>query len=224
MIVLADNDLIVKLARCDLLKSLPEILGCAFDEIRIAPAARFQLMPSKPEKALRKCGDQATVERLAAFLDVVRDVEAVTDLDMLGRLAAVPKIDSGEQLLFTACACNADAILLTGDRAALRALANNQEIVGDVYKKLARRVITFESALLIARKLYGFETIKARLLAYPDYSDDKMLRYIVRADMIESNFVEAMVSYSREVSHYLAQQERLPAELCDSLEAEPAAI
>jgi hypothetical protein len=222
VIVLADNDLILKLARCDLLKSLPEILGCTFDDIRIAPAARFQLMPSKPEKALRKCGDQATVERLAAFLAVVRDIEAVTDLDMLGRLATVPKIDSGEQLLFTACASDEKAILLTGDRTALRALASNQEVVGDVYKKLARRVITFESALLIARKLYGFETIRARLLAYPDYGEDKMLRYIVRPDMIESNFVEAMVSYSREVCHYLAQQDSLPTELFAPINAEAA--
>lgn len=217
MIVLADNDLILKLAKCNLLDALPDLLGTAIDEIFIAPAARYQLMPHKAEKALAKCGNAETLERIRAFLAVVKDIPAVEDTELLGRLAAVPKIDPGEQLLFATCMAHQNAILLTGDRTALRALASS-EAVDDVNVSLRCRVVTFESALLLAAKLIGFNELKNRLLAYPGYEKDGVLKLIVRLDMVQENFEECLVSYSRPVVPFLANREHLPRSLFEEVE------
>lgn len=213
MIVLADNDIILKLARCDLLSSLPELFGVAVDAIFIAPAARFQLLPKKAEKALSKCGDQATVDRISAFLAVAQDIPAVADQALLGRLAAVPRIDSGEQLLFASCVEASGSVLMTGDRTALMALISSADALPDVYKALQDRVITFESALLLAKNLFGFDAMKARLLAYPDYEKEGVLKLIVKTDMLEANFSDCLISYSRAVSGFLAHKDKLPLEL-----------
>ena len=211
MIVLADNDLISKLAKCDLLKSLPDILQVSIEDIFIAPAARYQLLPKKSEKALAKYGNQETVERVRGFLDSVKDIQEVSDDELLIRLASVPKIDPGEQLLFASCMTNKNALLLTGDRNALNALAESKEL-SDVHQSLAGRVVTFESALLVASKILGFDAVKEKLLAYPGKKDG-VLNLIVREDMVESNFEECLVSYSRSVVHFLASRELLPLSL-----------
>lgn len=217
MIVLADNDLVSKLAKCDLLKFLPAILQVPIEEIFIAPAARFQLMPRNPQKALAVYGNQETVERVREFLDSVKDIPAVADQQLLTRLASVPKIDPGEQLLFASCMMNENALLLTGDRTALNALTGSDEL-SDVQRSLMGRVVTFESALLIAAKVLGFEVVKTKLLAYPGKKDG-VLKLVVREDMIESNFEECLVSYSRPVVHYLANRKQLPTALFEAPEA-----
>lgn len=214
MIVLADNDLVSKLAKCDLLKSLPDILKVPIEEIFIAPTARYQLLPKKPEKALAKYGNQETVERIREFLDSVKDIQEVADMELLTRLASVPKIDPGEQFLFASCMANENTLLLTGDRNALNALAGANEL-SDVYQSLANRVVTFESALLIATKILGFEVVKNKLLSYPGKKDG-VLNLVVREDMVESNLEECLVSYSRSVTHFLANRELLPASLFEA--------
>jgi hypothetical protein len=215
VIVLADNDLILKLARCDLLKSLPDLLQVPIKEIFIAPAARFQLLPHKPEKALAKCGNPETVERIRDFLSSVKDVPEVADVQLLTRLASVPKIDAGEQLLFASCVANDQALLLTGDRNSLNALSGSKEL-SDVQGSLFGRVVTFESALLLAAKIFGFDFIKGKLLAYPEYEKDGVLKLIVRENMGEANFEECLVSYSRSVVQFLASREQLPSSLFEA--------
>lgn len=212
MILIADNDLILKLAKCNLLDALPDLLGAPIDEIFIAPAARFQLMPRSAEKALAKCGNAETLERIRAFLAMVKDISAVEDTELLERLASVSKIDPGEQLLFATCVVHRNATLLTGDRTALRALASS-EVVCDVNDALRCRVVTFESALLLASKLMGFNEVRDRLLAYPGYENDGVLKLIVCPGMVEANFEECLVSYSRPVVTFLANRDDLPSSL-----------
>lgn len=212
MIVLADNDLILKLAKCDLLGSLPDLLGVPIEEIFIAPAARYQLVHKNAAKAVAKCGNQETLDRIRAFLELVKDIPVVKDENLITKLGAVDGIDPGEQLLFASCFETGDAILVTGDRTALRALAGSEQLA-DVCQSLEKRVVTFESALLLAAKTYGFDVVKAKLLAYPGYEKEGTLKYLVREDMIEANFVECLVSYSREVVQFLANSENLPVSL-----------
>jgi hypothetical protein len=213
VIVLADNDLIQKLARCDLLGSLPELLGVPVEEIFIAPAARYQLLPKAPEKALAKCGNQQTVERIRAFLAVAKDIPAIVDPTLLTKLAEVPRIDSGEQLLFAACVEVPGSVLVSGDKAALTALISHREQLPEVFDAMQGRVITFESALLLARKSLGFDAIKTKLLAYPGYEREGVLKLIVKPDMKESDFSECLISYSKSVRIFLARKDELPVEL-----------
>ena len=211
MIVLADNDIILKLAQCDLLDSLDVILGVNNHEILISTTARFQLMPKNTQKELSKCGNDETVARVKRFLLVAKDVPVVNDLDLLVRLSDIPGIDSGEQQLFASTATVDGSLLITGDKKALRAVALNQATIEVVYKALLGNVITFESALLLALQTYGFPVLKQKLLACP--KPDKMLQLVLRPDMTEAALSECLVSYTKEFFAMLASKDRLPESL-----------
>lgn len=211
MIVLADNDIILKLAQCDLLDALPELLGEEIESIYVAATARFQLLPKKKEKLLAKCGNDETIARLTKFMAAVQDVPAVVDLQLLARVSGIPNIDAGEQQLFVACVADVGSTLITGDRKALRAVIAGKESVPELHAGLLNRVITFESALLLALDVFGFAVLKQKLLACP--KPDGVLKQALRPNMSEGDLRECLVSYTREVMPFLAAKGRLPAEL-----------
>lgn len=72
MIVLSDNDVILKLAQCNLLSQLPVVFNQPPEQIFINPAARFQLLPKNPDKAIRKCGSQVVYEQVAPSSNLCR--------------------------------------------------------------------------------------------------------------------------------------------------------
>lgn len=210
MIVLADNDIILKLAQCDLLDSLSELLGEKIEEIFIPSTAKYQLLSKSHEKALVKCGNEETVSRIKRFLEVAQDVPAIENLELLSRLAQTPGIHAGEQQLFAASIGN-DSLLLTGDRNALRAVLASKAANSDLHDALIDSVVTFESALLLALEIYGFVVLKQKLLACP--KPDGVLKLVLRSDMTEHALKECLVSYSKEVTTLLAFKDRLPSEL-----------
>lgn len=211
MIVLADNDIILKLAQCDLLDSLTDLLGAPIERIFVSATARYQLLPKNTEKLLLKCGNEETVLRLSRFLNAVQDIPVIEDRKLLARVAEIPNIDAGEQQLFVACISDATSTLITGDRKALRAVISGKESVPELHAGLIDKVITFESALLLALDVFGFIILKQKLLSCP--KPDGVLKQILRPDMAEDNLRECLISYTREVSLFLAAKDRLPAEL-----------
>lgn len=211
MIVLADNDIILKLAQCDLLDSLADLLGTDIENIYIPTTARYQLIPKNPQKLLSKCGNEETVARLQKFLAVAKDVPEIKNLDLLSRLTEIPNIDGGEQQLFAACVTDDKSILITGDRNALRAVISGKDYIPEVHAGLIDRVVTFESALLLALNFFGFAVLKQKLLACP--KPDGVLKHVLRPHMTEADLLECLVSYTREASLFLANKDRLPAEL-----------
>lgn len=205
MIVLADNDVILKLAQCDLLADLPELLGESAEQIFVLPTARFQLVPKKTAKALAKCGNEATLARVQNFLAVASDIPAIQDTGLLATLGGIDKIDDGEALLFASAVELPNPMLLTGDRNALRALLANQDRSPAVAAALRERVVTFESAVLLALQKLGFAIVKQKLLGSP--KPDALLRLALKPDMREVDLSECLRSYSREVEPLLAFRE-----------------
>lgn len=211
MIVLADNDIILKLAQCDLLNSLPELLGAEIEDIFVSTTAKYQLLPKNTEKLLAKCGNEETVTRLQEFLESVKDVPAIQNVELLSRVSEIPNIDAGEQQLFVACVSDVGSILITGDRKALRAVAAGKDSVPELHAGLIDRVVTFESALLLSLNLFGFAVLKQKLLACP--KPDGVLKQVLKPNMAEDDLRECLVSYTREAAVYLANKARLPPEL-----------
>jgi hypothetical protein len=197
LIVLADNDLILKLAQCDLLADLPELLGESAEQFFVLPTARFQLLPKKMAKALAKCGNAEAVARVQGFLEVANDIPEIQDTDLLATLAGIDKIDDGEALLFAASVELPNPMLLTGDRNALRALLANQERLPAVAAALRERSVTFESAVLLALHKLGFAIVKQKLLGSP--KPDAMLRLALKPDMREADLKECLQSFTRDV-------------------------
>jgi hypothetical protein len=209
LIVLADNDIILKLAQCDLLECLPEILGEEWTEIFVTTTAKYQLLPKNPEKALNKCGNEETLERLTSFLGTTKILPAIQDSSLLSILGDVNEIDGGEKLLFAAAVELPNSILITGDRRALRALIEHQHRLSSIFATLQNSVITFETAILLAIRLLGFAIVKQKLLGSP--KPDKMLRLVLKNETTETDLIECLCSYSKEVIPLLAFKQHLPS-------------
>lgn len=208
MIVLSDNDVILKLAQCDLLKYLPEIIGRNPSDIFIGPNTRFQLLlPKRPEKACARCGSEEVYQNLSDFLSTVKEIPEIQDESLFSLLGGIPHIDSGEQLLLASCMENAGSLFMTGDKRCLQAVMDNQSIVARVHSRLIDSVVTFESALLLSVACLGFETVYNRLIINPE--PDAMLRLAIR-DSRQQSVCGCLLSYTRDYYDYLAFKERLP--------------
>lgn len=208
MIVLSDNDVILKLAQCDLLKHLPEILDEDEHNIFVSPSARFKLLsPRKPEKALKLCGNDKVYENLSDFLDRVQEIPEIANEQLFNELGKVPYIDIGEQMLLASCMENPGSIFMTGDKRCLQAVMDNQSIIATVHSRLINSVVTFESALLLSVKMLGFEEIYKQLQKNP--KPDSMLQLAMRSAQYD-DVCGCLLSFTRPVYDYLAFKDRLP--------------
>lgn len=208
VIVVSDNDVILKLAQCNLLSQLPAIFNQQPDQVFINPSARFQLLHRNPDKAIAKCGSQAIYEKVGEFLGAVRDIGEVQDDDLLNTLAGIPYIDAGEQQLLAACMENAGSIFMTGDRRCLTAVMENQEKIPQLHGRLIDSVVTFESALLLSVECLGFQAVHDELIFNP--KPDSMLQMALRGAGAES-VCGCFFSFTRSLYDYLAYKDRLPA-------------
>lgn len=211
MIVLADNDLILKLAQCELLDELPRLLRLeSAKEVFVSPTARFQLLPHSNEKALRKAGNGATLDALKRFFLDTKELPAIQNEALLASMEGIAGIDGGEQLLLAAMVeLDHQPYLATGDKRALDAVAAHEGSLPSVHAAIVDRVVTFESALLLALVEFGFPNVKQRLLACP--KPDRMLSLVLKDGMREQDLVECLVSFSRAQYPFLACKERLEA-------------
>lgn len=208
MIVLSDNDLILKLAQCDLLDHLEELLRSGPDQILITATARYQLLKKTPEKGIASCGNEATYDRLKAFFDRTAVLPAIQDLELLAKLATVSGIDSGEQQLFAAMLELDAPLLLTDDKRSLESLRNNANYLDNVLSAVSGQVVTFATVLLLAVECLGFPIVKQKLLGNP--KPDGMLRLVLREDMTQDNFIDCLSSHAKPLAEFLAFAERLP--------------
>jgi len=210
LIVLADNDIILKLAQCDLLEILPDILESSLPFF-VSPTAKYQLLPKNENKALKRCGNEESLDRLKDFLDTVEVLPDIKDSSLLFELDKTDGIDDGESFLFAASIEVSNPLLITGDRKALNALSNNQSKFPSVYNALKNNVVTFESSLLIAIHKFGIAVVKQKLLGSP--KPDGMLRMALGNDA--SGLEECLLSYSIEASSFLAFKQYLPIKLSE---------
>ena len=211
MLVLCDNDLILKLAQCGLICELPALLGETPEQMYVTAAARYQLLRKSESKGIEYCGNSETYKRLKDFLDRTNELPPVHNTEILLSLTSVPNIDSGEQLLFAASVELEGAILLTGDKRALESLLSRRESVPEVFEAVKDAVVTFESALLLALVRMGFPSLKQKLLGNP--KPDGVLRTILRDSLTEETLIECLCSYIRGLSIFLAFKDSLPSRL-----------
>lgn len=125
MKVFVDNDVVVKLARWGLLERFHSHLtkqGKADVFVLTSLRYRFKLHLDDPAGAVQAVGSSLGAKQLLNFVNVCRPVKGHNQ-QVAAALAGKPQIDAGEATLFAA-AGNFDAALVdTGDKKALRALA-----------------------------------------------------------------------------------------------------
>ena len=165
MIVLADNDVLFKLAQCDLFAEFLAAFGVAPADVRVLRAARFSVA-SKRHRS--RVGEEAFA-RLAGFLAGVADIAAEPDPAAVAALAEQTdkNIDAGEAALFAACPAIPGSVVVTGDKRSLAGLAAagaSDAVCAALCTALARRVVSFEQVLGRVLEHAGFEAVRDKLV------------------------------------------------------------
>jgi hypothetical protein len=173
MICLADNDIVKKLAICNLLDEAVDALGVARDEILVLPTAKFALgIAKKPEKARAKLGNDV-FERLESFLASVGEISETPSEEEQRLFDDALDVDPGEAVLFSASAHFPDCLIATGDKRSLRALSSLANAEG-IIVRLAGHIICFEQIMVRIINQTGFDLVRTRVV--PTCDCDTVLR------------------------------------------------
>ena len=199
MIVLADNDILLKLAACDLFAEFLSAFAVTPADIQILKLARFSLNSKKHRKRL---GDDSYA-RLVAFLASIADIPTEPDPMVVAALAEQTdkNIDAGEAALFAICPLIPGSIIVTGDKKSLTGLHDAGMVdatCATLCNAITRRIYCFEQVLVTILDHVGFDVIRDRLIAGREC--DKGLRLWIGNDLNATEEVvrEGLTSFLNE--------------------------
>ncbi len=207
MIYLSDNDIIEKLAVCNLLDDALLSFNAAPTDVFVLSTLKFRIGGKARAKAEKRLGTDA-VRRILEFLDSVKVIDAFSEADVR-LLDDVVGIDPGETLLLAATAIHPDYLVLTGDKRCLRTVASSPECER-IARRIQGRVVCFEQTILRVIAFAGFEPVLAKVTGA--LSHDIALRAAFGSGMqtTESAAVACL-------QHYIDELRRLPIDLLAQL-------
>lgn len=199
MIVLADNDILLKLARCDLFDEFLAAFGVSAAAVRILKTARFSVTSSKHRKRI---GD-ASFALLTTFLASLADIDTTPDPAVIAALTEQTdkNIDAGEAALFAVCPLVPDSVVVTGDKkslAGLAAAAAEDAVCKELCQSLAGKIVCFEQVLGRILDRFGFEAVRERLIDGRECDRGLALWLGSGLDATEATFLEGLTSYLRD--------------------------
>lgn len=156
-----DNDVLEKLASWDLLDDGVRACGFGLDSVRVLPSLKFRLGLAGKKKGRPKYPEDI-LARLQSFLTAVGECTEAPPTDD-DALVNVSNLDAGEAILFVQAASTDGAILLTGDKRSIQAVATAPECA-EIANRLAGRVLCLEQVVLRIVDTLGFETVKLRIV------------------------------------------------------------
>jgi len=189
-----DVDAICKLAHWQLLDKLPTLLGVPTSNCITLSSVQYraQRCVSKVDGKLFR-----TVEAAQAVLTAVQSMRAPLDATAfeLTVFEDASNIDPGEAVLFAATMANPGSRLLTGDKRALRAVAE----LAKVRSELVGRVVMVEHVLLAALDAYGLDWLRTHVC--PQVAVDKTISICMgsRCDAPEPAVRGGFESYLNEI-------------------------
>jgi len=167
MIVLADNDVLVALAQCDLVDEALTVLECSFADCYVLGEAPFSLYLSDRGKCLdKRLGNPAAFDRLCHMVDSCRKLGAAQEnIDLLEQLMLLDGVHDGElQLTLHAenlHSQNANFTLTTGDKNFLSAIYTSDcELAKTI---LYQRVECLESLMVKAIGIFGHGHVTSKV-------------------------------------------------------------
>ncbi|CAN7760712.1 hypothetical protein LJR039_007092 [Pseudorhodoferax sp. LjRoot39] len=193
--LLVDVDAMCKLAHWRLLELLPAITGVEPHACSTLVSTRFRALKSvvKPDGKVFRCGNaaQAVLDALEAFGELPQ-----ADAPLLAQFQDVVGIDAGEAVMLARLIEDPQAMFLTGDKRALRAVAAMDQAVRDA---IAARVVPVECVITCVLDMYGIEELRARVCPWKDV--DKAVAIVMgsRCDSSEASVREGLASYVGEL-------------------------
>ncbi len=165
MIYLSDNDIVEKLAICDLLDEALVAFNASRADVLIIPTLKNRIGIGTPRpKAVRRLGAEVA-ERLVEFIGAVQEISDFSAEDhlMLEALDDSIEIDPGEIILLAATARLQEYLLLTGDKRCLKAVATCPECA-EIARRIQGKVVCFEQIIYRIIDDRGFEYVRAKVV------------------------------------------------------------
>lgn len=185
--LLMDNDALLKAAHWGLLDVVPTLVGGTW-----ADAACLPTFPPRVQRAEPKLfADAGVASTLAQRLAITVPLPE-PDVTMLSALQSEPGIDAGELLLFGALAATPGAVLLTGDKRALRAVT-----LTSARSRFQQRVVCVEQLLSHALDQLGAETLVAQVRRWTPRDQAALAIFGRQGDKSETDLREGLGSYVR---------------------------
>jgi len=199
VIYLSDNDIVEKLAVCNLLDDALAAYSATRPDVFVIPTLKDRIGGRSRAKAERRLGAEA-VARILELLEaaqVIRDYSADDQL----LLDDIIDIDAGEAILLSATSVHPDYLLLTGDKRCLKTLASCAEC-RSIAERVRGRIVCFEQTLLRIIGHFGFAYILPKVV--PALSCDQALRAAFGSGMhsTEQNSVPCLEGYIAEIRNY----------------------
>lgn len=160
MIVFADNDILIKLAGCDLLIPFCEAIQTQENNFFVTPSAKFAI----PKQSKKKLSNSQSIQQLHEFLGRTSTIQdAVPQTELLDKLLNSQDIDGGEAQLILSAYNMPSSKLATGDKRCLSSLLNASSL-NEIANGLSGRVYTLETAMLILISRLSFDVINQKVI------------------------------------------------------------
>lgn len=204
MIYLSDNDIVEKLAICDLLDDALAAFDATRSDVLVIPTLKNRIGIGAPRpKVVKRLGAEVAA-RLIDFLGTVKEIThySVEDHELLEGLDDSVEIDPGEIVLLSATALLSDYLLLTGDKRCIRAVASYPECA-EIARRIQGRVVCFEQIICRIIEHAGFGPVLAKVVPVLP-TCDTALRAAFGSGIhaTEENTVACLQSYIAEIRRF----------------------
>ncbi len=199
MTLYLDNDVISKLAACDLLNDAILTLGKTTDDVRILSTLKFRYGltdPRRRAKRERELGSE-TLGRIDAFVKATGEIEPADPVH-LQAFKDVLAIDPGEAQLFSSAVADANGLVVTGDKRSIISLSTATTCVG-IADALKGRVICFEQLMKQIIAVHGFDTTKRKVVPAVDCDTALRSAFGSGLDAKEEQVLRVLNSYVDEL-------------------------
>ena len=160
MIYLSDNDIIEKLAVCDLLDETLQSFEASPADVYVLSTLKFRIGGKRRAQSEQRLG-VAAVDRLLRFLALVQEIPKPLPADLL-KLDDIMGIDIGELILLSTTSLHSEYLFLTGDKRCLKAIVSHPEC-SEIALRIKGKVVCFEQVLLRLIEQFGFTTVLAKV-------------------------------------------------------------
>lgn len=189
--ILADADIISKLAHWRLLNHLPAAFSCDINSIATLDSLVYRAKKAiaNPDRLFK---DSETAQYAYDFLCQLPGLPSPSE-PVLQALQRIQNIDSGEALLISVLEANEDSILATGDKRALKAIYT--AMLNGMPCNIEGRIICLEQLLNCLLTFLGHADWLASISMSP--AIDTSIRMICgrNCDAAEDQILEGLSSY-----------------------------
>lgn len=211
MILLTDNDILIKLAQCNLTTEWLNAIGSSINDCFILNEAQYSLQLRNPDKSIRKItGSAAAYERLCDIVGACKTLDvAQENLDLLAELSKTEHVDPGELALLLHAhdlySKGEDFTYTSGDKRCLEGILKSPYIT--MKDALQNRVECTESIFLTLINTYGHDHINNNvIIAQNDCTEKKfdgMLSLAFGQGRDSNHACECLRSHMASIQHFI---------------------